>query len=196
MYLNTATNYNMVVDSMNFSEDPDKKGYFINDNDSVSIFVENSGILAKYGIESVKNICNSEGFYITKDASVSAVIIHIGFQRPCYIQNMSFDLDYFYNDNDEVVLKNLPEHIDVDIIRMLVDRNDNIYTDRGFGHTIMPSRDFKSEHFTDDVCSIYGDFGFHPLTSIKLTFYVNNNTSDEYLFKIKNFKLSYEAKEY
>lgn len=192
LYLNTATDYNMVIDSMNFSPVDDRKTEFENDNGSVSINIYPT--LTEYGIDSIKNICNSEGFYITKDAPVSALTVYFSFQRPCYVHNMSFDLDYFYNDNDEVVLKNLPERIKVDIRRMLVDSSGNIYSESGFGHTIVPSSDFKSEHFTDD--EVYDDLTYCPLTSVSLTFFVNNNTSDEYLFKIKNFKLSYEAKEY
>ncbi len=191
LYLNTATNYNMVIDSMNFSAADDKKTEFKNDNNSVSINIYPT--LTEYGIDSIKNICNSEGFYITKDAPVSAVTVYFNFQRPCYTSEMSFDLDYFYNDNDEVVLKNIPEEIEVGIRRRLVDHNGDIYSDKGFGCTIIPSKDFKSEHFT---CELYDNFTYYPLTSFSLKFFVNNNTNDEYLFKIKNFKISYEAKEH
>lgn len=184
LYLNSASDYNTVIDSMNFYAVDDKILKFKNDNNSVSIYIPDN-YLAEYGADSVKNICNSEGFYITKDAPVSSVIVHISFQRPCYVRDMSFDLDYTYNDNDEIVLKNLPKSIKVDKDVMLV-RDGEMSIDHDFGGTIDK---FTSEHVT---CDITDTFRFRPSTSVTLTFFVNNNTSDEYLFKIKNFKISYK----
>ena len=184
LYLNSASDYNTVIDSMNFYVVDDKKLEFKNDNNSVSIYIPDK-FLAEYGADSVKNICNSEGFYITKDAPVSSVTVHISFQRPCYVGDMSFDLDYTYNDNDEIVLKNLPKYIEVDKNVMYV-MNGEMSIDHDFGNTIDK---FTSEHVT---CDIRDTFRFRPSTSVTLTFFVNNNTSDEYLFKIKNFKISYK----
>ena len=90
-----------------------------------------------------------------------------------------------YNDNDEIVLKDLPKSIKVDKDVMLV-RDGEMSIDHDFGSTIDK---FTSEHVT---CDITDTFRFRPSTSVTLTFFVNNNTSDEYLFKIKNFKISYK----
>ena len=184
LYLNSASDYNTVIDSMNFYAVDDKILKFKNDNNSVSIYIPDN-YLAEYGADSVKNICNSEGFYITKDAPVSSVIVHISFQRPCYVRDMSFDLDYTYNDNDEIVLKNLPKSIKVDKNVMLV-RDGQMSIEPDFDSSI---NKFTSKHIT---CDIRDTFRFRPSTVVTLTFFVNNNTSDEYLFKIKNFKISYK----
>ena len=168
----------MVIDSMNFYKVAGAEGTFQNANKSVTISLNDYKSLAEYGADSVKNICNSEGFYITKDAPVSSVILYINLQRPCLIRHMSFDFDYTYNDNDEIVLKNLPKSIKVE-----KDRPGSIY------NNLINSKDFTSEHF---IYNIGDTFTFRPFRLFRLTFFVNNNTSDDYLFKIKNFKISYK----
>ena len=186
LYLNSASDYNTVIDSMNFYAVNDKKQEFKNDNNSVSIRVfATETSLIEYGVESIKNICNSEGFYITKDAPVSSVTVDIVFQRPCLVSDMSFDFDYTYNDNDEIVLKNLPTSIKVNKDVMLV-KDGKMSTEPDFSSMTTV---FTSDHFTFDIRDT---FRFRPSIAVRLTFGVNNITSDEYLFKIKNFKISYK----